>query len=441
MRAAIAIAVAAAGLVGGCKQQLNPAYCAQYPNDPDCESVNPPPGDSVDAGPPCMHDSDCTKAGYPVCDTMYSRCVPCTVGDEGACTAVSEICTPQDVCVTCLAPNLNCPTGSMCVDDVCVAPEDIEYASPTAQSGHACTQADPCTLGDAISAVANKVGYEIELVSSSADYSDGPYTIGGTTSVLIAPASSLTSAPTISSKNGPIFTLQSSGKIEIDNVIITGSNDDGVSCKSGTVVLSQDEIAKNGKYGVEATGGTIDVDRSRIHDNNQGGMRFENTTIDVYDNFVYANGNSGTTDGSVDLEGNTNGKLQFNTIAYNNARAGSQHQSAGVGGLKCNNDLGTTLVDARSGIIAGNDGTPYYDNSFGPVVSCLLNPTYVNSSGNGVHFANADTRDDVYDLHLTNQSPKGSIVDVDGACTGDVSVDIDGDMRPSTGCDLGADQY
>jgi hypothetical protein len=360
------------------------------------------------------------------------------VGDQAQCTTSAQVCGNDDLCHACLVDgNVNCTPGATCVNgNTCVAPQDIAFAAPTAAPGQLCTMDDPCTLSEALQKVATSSIQTIQLVSSSAPYSDGPYTISGSTTVTITPAPGLPGVPAISSNTGPIFSISTSGKVEIDSVVITGSNDDGVKCRSGSLVLSQDEISSQHKYGVDSSGCTIDVDRSRIHGNDTGGLYFNDSNIDVYDNFVYDNGTDNTQHGAVDVEGQTNGKLQFNTISYNDAKqAESKGQQDGIGGLNCQN-IGQ--VDARSSIISGNTGTQYLYIKVLGVSNCDLSPTYT-SDDDAIHFVMSDSP---YDLHLTSRTPNQTIVDNPSACTGDVTIDIDGEQRPKGPyCDLGADEY
>ena len=417
MRTSIFVAVAIAAALAGCGKELNPEYCAKYPNDPDCQNAGII---SVDAPAPCMTDSDCAMtADRPVCDTTARKCVPCFGTDLLGCGAADKVCGPDDVCYGCLPPAMGCASGQICVTGgTCEDVGNILYVAPGGQGD--CSATSKCDLGIAIGKVNTGMGQAIQI--DDGDYPGGPYTItgSGTATIVLFPTMGQNAMVRIGAAAGSVLTVSTMGVVQLSYLSLVNAMGDGITCTKGTVVPHGVVLTGNQGAGLKSNGCTVTLDASKIHDNHAVGLDLENSTIEIKNNFIYANGNTNGTVGGVFLHGSTHGVLKFDSIAYNRAKNGSKN----YGGMSCAQN-GT--VDTTSDIIAGNDNTEVTS-------TCKTAPGYVNDSANGVFKA-------LDDLHLDPGAPRPAIIDNPASNCSDTAHDIDGDKRPNpVYCDLGADE-
>lgn len=418
MRTSIAVAVAVAALAG-CGKQLNPEYCAQFgSNDPDCQNGGLV---VIDAPPPCMQDMDCKDPTRPACDTTQHECVQCwTSAHAQACMAPTPVCGSDDQCHGCIVgTNDGCVSGQICLPSgTCADPtSDILYVSMSAPAGAPCTMAAKCRMADAVTKLDMGMGHAVEI--DDGNYTDGPYMLTPTGSVVIFSSSGTPTSVTFTSASGSVFTVQTAtGTISLQHLSIINSQGDGITCNQGTVVPHDVQIYGNQLSGIYSTGCTVVLDRSRIHDNKVVGLDLgDSPSIWVRNNLIYNNGSGGSRDGGVTIHGATTGKLKFNTITGNHSKSGN-----GVGGLYCH----AGLVNATSNIVTGNQNAQI-DVDPG---TCQTSPIY--DLGPAGVFGT--------DYHLAAHPPSG-IVDNPSSDCSDVPDDFDGDMRPNhTYCDLGADE-
>lgn len=416
MRTSMWIAVAIAAALASCGKQLNPEYCAQYPNDPDCQNAGIT---AIDAQPPCTTDNDCVMTpDRPACDTTAHQCVQCFDTHIQACTALGlNVCGPDDVCYGCLPPAMGCTAGQVCVTGgTCEDQSDILYVAPGGQGD--CTAGSKCDLGIAIGKVNAGTGHAVQI--DDGDYPGGPYTITGTGTIVLFPTNGASGLVTISAATGSVFTITTPGTVKLQYLTIRNAPADGITCTQGTVEPHVVVLSGNGGAGLKSTSCAVTLDASKIHDNKTIGLDLANTIMDIKNNFIYANGSSNSPIGGVSLHGMTQGTLKFDSIAYNHAKNGAKN----IGGLSCK-QMGT--VDTTSDIIAGNDSTQI-------TAECKTAPGYVNNSASGVFKATDD-------LHLDPGAPKPMIIDNPASNCSDTAHDIDGDKRPHpVYCDLGADE-
>jgi hypothetical protein len=185
-----------------------------------------------------------------------------------------------------------------------------------------------------------------------------------------------------------------------------------------------------GGISASATGGTVSVAQSTVSGNRGGGISISNATFDLTNNFIVANGSpllNGSTVGGVVLQGPSGqSRFEFNTVAFNSARAGTL-SSAGVACSVPN------LVAPGNIVTSNSEGLAFPAQTKG---ECTYGTSFIapGSEANTLKFKSIT---DPLDLHLTAESPT-SVRDAGGACTG---TDVDGDLRPQgAACDLGADE-
>src|ERR1041384_4047357 len=149
----IAAAIGCDGLLG---KELNPAFCAAHPEDPECGQQPTPDAAVIDAPPDvstaCMANSECTRSDNTgVCDMADTMmCVQCTASDDPCATALpaTPVCIAKQ-CAKC-TQHAHCKASRVCLPDgSCAGEALVAYVAPGG-TGADCTKAEPCgTLVDA----------------------------------------------------------------------------------------------------------------------------------------------------------------------------------------------------------------------------------------------------------------------------------------------------
>lgn len=400
-------------LLAGCGKQLNPAYCKANPQDTDCRNAGLV---GIDAPAPCSDNTACAMndPDHRECDLQAGLCVECYMDDTTCVSRGLLRCGSDDLCHGCLTDN-DCGTGKCLPNGSCLSGSNILYVSSSG-SGTACTEAAKCLLAQAIALVNSSNGAMLAVEIDDGTYNDGPYTISGLSNAVLFATSGNPDGVII--QNG--FTVTTQGKVEFDHVSITNAANDGITCMASTVVPHHVKIFNNTGAGVHATTCTVTIDRSEIY-GNAIGLDLDSSAIAVRNNWIFSNGSGGARgDTGVRLAGTTNGKLKFNTVAFNAAKNGAGN----FGGIDCGQS-GT--VDASSCIATGNSGGQNTGN-------CSFTPIY-NAGSAGVFVSNTD-------LHLRLNAPTPQIINNSASDCSDTPDDIDGDLRPQAMyCDLGADEF
>ncbi len=424
-----------------CKEK-NPLFCNGNPDDPRCTTDGP-----IVA---CSTDDECTPQ---VCDVAGTQtCVECTADKAAACTGTSPICGDDLACRGC-STHTECPDSNACLPDgSCADSDDVAYVASTG-SGTACSQAMPCgLLATAISANTPYVKFATGLVKDT-----NTTVIDGKTVTILADSG----AKLDKDGDGVILEIRSAGaNVTIRDLEVTGQtgiNDDAISIVpnggSPTVVLTRVKLASNQGGGISSTGGSLTVSQSTLSGNqgggisssggsltvsqstlsgNQGGgiVMTNDGVVIVTNNFIHHNGNTTTASaGGLSLKPMGASRVEFNTIIDNQANLGA----ASAGGVFC--DAGGFI--ATNNIIFRNTGGALGNvQTFGNCTyGTSLNTSGTSAIDNTPNFANPNN--EPFDYHLTATTPLSLR---DAATCGAVNVDFDGDARPATACDLGADE-
>lgn len=230
--------------------------------------------------------------------------------------------------------------------------------------------------------------------------------------------------------------VNAGGVLNVVHSTIKDNSGWGIFAYQGTLNVKRSTIEGNdpvpgaggGAPGISAIESAVTVTQSTIANNASGGIGIDRATkFDITNNFVVRNGTASSSIGGIVVSRDPAsipipGELRFNTIADNHA------QSVGslTGGIDCKGGFA-----ARNNLILRNTGGTGNPPTLGDCgyPGSIINPSFDPA------FKSAT------DYHLTAATPgtPGSIVD-QAACDGN-DRDIDDDLRPKTGCDVGADEY
>jgi hypothetical protein len=265
----------------------------------------------------------------------------------------------------------------------------------------------------------------------------GHVTVGGATLTLTIVGHLGTAVTVAGDAAHPALSVTSGATLTLRRLDFAGGSPAVVSCDSATCALDQTEIA-GGALGVLATRALmLTLTRSAVHDNSAGGLSASQSDFVIENDFFYVNGAYAASVGGVTVASVPPGataRIVNNTFFSNlaaGAGAGVSCSPAGVGivnsivwqnlmaGAAPSSVTGCTvtytLVDDAA--IAGIAGA----NNLGPPVAPSFKAGTVPP----------------YDLHLVAGSG--------GLCAGDATtaptIDYDGEPRPTSCIDLGADQY
>ncbi len=422
----LAAALFAVTLAAACGKQLNPAFCDDHPNDPDCRTsglvlIDAPMGE-------CRDSAQC--AGNPngaVCDVLSQTCVQCIVDvDTTACTGAMPQCGEDNACHGCTLDS-HCPVSGLCLPSgQCAEEATILYAAPDATG--TCTLTAPCTFTTAVQMV-SATRHIIKLTTNQgATYSEPPIAFPATQPVQVLGAGA-TFQPT---GNGDALSA-TGGNVEIIGLAVknaAGPGADGVSC-SGAAILSlrRMRITDNAEYGVTSNGCTMTIERSRLSRNPKGALQLAAGMLEIRNNIIDHNGNDALDTGNVNIT-NASGRVAFNTIVQNLSKGGKNR----IGGVQCTHGPTQTFAVTRNIISANGPGAAIGGD-------CLTGTTnYTDKDITKAKFAN------LTDYKLTSMSP-GTILLDDPEANADCMVggmfigDYEGQSRPANYCDRGADEY
>jgi hypothetical protein len=423
----------AAMLAGGCGKQLNPAYCDEHPNDPDCRNsglveIDAPMGE-------CRDDSMCS--GNPngaVCDVGSQTCVQCLEGKTAACTGATPQCGSDHLCHGCLMDAHCSATSNVCLPNgECADATKVLYAHQTG-TGTTCTQSAPCTFTTAVASV-DTSRYIIKLLSDgTAVYREPPITIGPTA----APAVQILghSARFEPNAAGDAITV-TGGNVEIVGLTVqraTGGSS-GIACNAtglAVLTLRQMSLVDNTLYGVSSNGCTVTIERSRFQRNPSAAMQLTAGKIELRNNIIDHNGNGTLETGNINVR-NVSGRIVFNTIVENLAKGGSDR----TGGIDCSAASGQQVLIARNILSDNGAANPFRGACTTTGPAGALN--YTGTDVNLIKFK------DLINYELTDMTP-ATILRDDPDSGPDCMLgtkyisDFRGDSRPFNYCDRGADE-
>jgi intracellular sulfur oxidation DsrE/DsrF family protein len=253
---------------------------------------------------------------------------------------------------------------------------------------------------------------------------------------LVARGATLTRA----APNGAIISVRNGQTLKIVGGTVQGPNNttDGIKCLDNSKLLVHEvTIEDMTQSGIETNVCQLTVSRSTLRNNKLGGINMTNmaSVVTITNNFVYRNGGAATLFGGMGLKLASGSKLEFNTVADNNADASS---GAAAGGIVCEGqgyDAPFNLVYRNVGGIGGQVQV---------IGTCTFGGSYKMGAAPGVNdvgFENPAGATPSY--RLTEASPTGTIRD--GFDCNDI--DFERDVRPSPSkamdgkCDYGADEY
>lgn len=488
------IAIFCVVVANGSCQQLNGNYCEDAPHH-NCYYP-------TDANAQCQTDQDCMNAEGKVCDTSSGHCVQCTMSNPAACGGTKPACGTNNTCATC-SEHTQC-TSNVCTPEESCAPENtVAYVAPNGL-GTECKKNSPCgELSDAIDKHriyikiskgilrVNNIKLRSQNIILLADPGARIIAIEGTAPRVsifdVFDSSSLhiydleisnarsngifvnSEAPPIDRKYNVLLVRSSidsntehglgipNGIISIKKSLIFGNTKSGIQIAKGILTIEESAIFSNGDTGIELPGGegsssvSLTLTRSSILTNEDGGISIAASStgsrmFDISNNFIVRNGTQTSNTGGLSFN-NSSGILKFNTIVDNTSSSGSEKRA----GIFCNSNV--TLNNASDNIVFRNQTGSNFDSQISNSNSTNSNNCNLTSSLNriidsdiqntrppdDIHFVQSDSPP--YDYHLTSISPNvgnNAVISAAHDCSG---VDFDGDTRPSTGCDLGADEY
>jgi hypothetical protein len=323
-------------------------------------------------------------------------------------------------------------------DGSCADARDVAYVRPSG-SGTACTDAAPCkTISDGINAKS--------IVKVEGAITDGtPTTIDGKAVTILADRGSMLTRTT----SGVALDVRNDGAdvrvYDLEIAMGTGAKTDPAVSLSGNgspmLTLTRVKIDNNAGIGIFTGAGTLTVTQSTISGNGGGGILVSGGSFDITNSFIVSNGGPGNdplmgmpTFGGV-LFNSTNSastrRFEFNTISNNSSNS--------ITGVFCGMNM--AAASFANNIVYANQGGAGRFQIGGPGVA---NCTWTYSDIGGLiplTMGNMDMDPTFVDaskdnFHLMLGSPMKD--KADPAAT--ITVDFDGDPRPTGKADIGADE-
>ncbi len=446
-------------VLAGCRTE-NPTFCADTANAgmQGCPDAGP-------AGGTCTQDTGCMKTGFPFCNTDKGTCAQCFAKEsKNSCPSTAPHCD-VDSCTACV-DDTDCPSSVCMLDGSCADPAKVIHVLVNGQDQAPCGSAGAATACklDAALAIAATDGTKNVIKLDDA----GPYTSDMNNFVVNANVTiDLHGATLLHHMDGPIVTING-GK----NVILLGGTIQGahggmgsaIACTSANLNVDQTILSMNDQFGIDASNCMLALTRARIENNNSTGIRISDGSIsltrtwldtnngggiDIHGSAQFAlignvfvkNGTMGSQIGGISIMTSAvNNRLEFNSIAENNAQAtisAGVTCTANIGFVAKNNIVwnNNSFVALMMGIqVSGGCGHSYSD--IGP--AGIIGP--INIGNNQI--IDPKFKDKMSDLHLTAESPLQALQQADpGSNLTDIAAkDIDGEVRVAP-AHIGADQY
>lgn len=413
-------------VLAGCRME-NPEYCKNFPGRDGC------PGEPMNGGT-CSINAECMTTGFPICDTNMNggTCVQCT---DGVRDCQGQPCI-QDKCQPCTRHS-QCPSHACLGDGTCADAGLVAYVRPSG-SGMDCTDAAPCkTISDAL-----KVKSIIKVEGAVID--DRQTTIDGTAVTILADAGSTLTR----SMAGVILEVkndQADVKIyDLEIMMGMGVKTDPAVSLSGNgnpkLTLTRVKIDNNPGIGIQAAVGTLTVTQSTISENGGGGI-FVEGSFDITNSFIGTNGAPGNdpmagmpTFGGVLFNSPSSAstrRFEFNTISNNSAKS--------ITGVFCGINMAASTF--ANNIVYANQSDQGRLQIGGPG---LLNCSWKYSDIGGLTpllMGNMDMDPMFVDVTRDKfQLMPGSPVKDKADPAATITVDFDGEPRPTGKADIGADE-
>lgn len=423
-------------------KELNPDFCAAYPEDTDCFWRR------------CNSTAQCPAPL--VCDVGgMNTCVECTKQEASACTGITPVCDFDSMCRGC-AVHTECSGSEVCLPDgTCADPVKVAYVKPPMLGGTEnldCTLMMPCTKvasalvtarpyikiagvndeGGTVTFDNRNVMLLAERAARLTRTSPGLHVeVKGTSQVEI---NDLEIGDALGSQGvGISMPPGNTAKLTLRRVKLLNNAGGAITMNGGMLIVSQSEIVSNLGGGISANSGMVMVSQSTIYLNAQGGIDISNANFVLTNNLIAENGSETASFGGVRLNQTNVGtrEFEFNTVACNSSMTGV------AAGVVCN------LVEQQLTL----SNSIVYHNQFGDGQSQIggancswtysnIGPEFIPGIGN----INGDPMfaDDLGDrFRLQWESPARDAADP----TSTLAIDIDGSPRPHGMVrDMGADE-
>ncbi len=416
-------------LAAGCMKKSE-TYCALHAAE---DPANCPAPDGPTS---CEETTDCIATpATAVCNTGSGLCVECNAASSQttACDGAKPVCGADDMCRGCTSHS-ECASTVCLPDGRCSSADEVAFVSglPTPGTGTECTQQSPCdTIAEALLVTPARRYIKIagKVVEAVVIDSHDVVLLGAPGAVIANATNDTTNLEVKGTSDVEVHDLQigdGSGRtigVELDTAT------------TGSLLLQRVRVVDNFNGAIFAIKGALSLQRSVIADNFKGGIvvRASAGKFDIRNNFIYSNGSGSGTNaslyGGVLIELDAAGKLEFNTVAFNEA-LGTQNRA----GIAC---YGMTNSADGNLVYNNRDGGGGPDTTLQIGGDCQRGTSYALGAGE-LGFKNPSLS--TPDFHLTAATPT-TVLDAGGMCQGRNDVDFDGQVRPSgTPCDVGADE-
>jgi hypothetical protein len=411
------VALIALALVAGCKER-NSQFCDNPDNgsDPDCNGI--------DAPTTCASSAEC---GDQVCKLPEGVCVQCTPEEPAACSGTTPLCDGStNSCVGCEQHAECSSTSNVCLPDGACADETmVAYVAPMA-NGTECTKAAPCgTLADALATNKLVIKFAAGVVAD-----DQKTTIGNRTDLTILAE---LGAKLDRTTDGTILEVTGTSDVAIFDLEITGASgvvEAALSMPAGTARLALHRVKVTnsiGPVGISvASNQAFSMDRCIVSGNSGGGASIQNVDFTLTNNIFVKNGSGITLSNGLELKPASAAHVfEFNTVASNTTDVGEN-------GVLC-----LVTVNARNNIIADDttSSSCNFEFTLFPVGTDVTGTT--NKAGDA-DFINQNATNPLAPDYFRIGANSAAKDSADPAST--IEVDLDGDVRPATGKDMGADE-
>ena len=415
----------------------------------------------------CRSEDECARfADRPHCDAR-GRCVTCR--DSADCPASAPICnTDTAQCGQC-AKHDDCVSGICDLDGgTCIADGDVLHVKKGA-TGTSCTRGDPCA---GVAQAYTKVAGSRKYIRVHAGTYDGA-SLSGKDFVLVGPGAVIRARPQTT-----VLALAQLGSVTVEGVELRGGrasagdgghgiefcgsgtltirdarvvdNVSGVVTTCGSLIVRDSTLQENRLTAMEvsaAPGAEVTVERSTVSTNGDGirvtrgggkvtmsrsrigggfvGIDCADVSCHLVNNvFVGVGaGSSGFITNAVELSGGYPDQIEHNTIVDNKGPGILCKDGAAASTFR-NNIVARNIVKAGESQVQGGACSHRYSLIWpGPL------PT---GDGN----LSVEPKFQTDGFHLAPGSPGIKAA----APAGTVNADIDGEHRPSSGADIGADE-
>lgn len=412
------VLIAALALAAGCMKDSK-LYCEKHgAEDPaTCGYLDA----SIDARPMCNADPDCTGPAAR-CEVTSHFCVECLTNTD--CTNTSRpFCDPDTyTCEGCVAHS-DCPSGACLPTGICGEGAQVAFVDPLAVATTGCSSTAPCgKVADALKTMRPYV--KLEGAISEA------VSIAQNVSILADPGTTLTRP-----NSGAVISVAAGNDVSVYDLRVIGNGDVGIANGGSTLRLTRVGVTgcntKN-KPALDAKGGTTIVSRCQFYGNAGGGMQTDATaSFNVTNTFIVHNGASDSTVGGAKLGATSSGQNRFelNTVADNMTAYGT------YAGVQCSPTNLTLPNNIISHNLAANDTVNTYANTAPQGLGCALGSSKTSIDNTQFKFVMDTGTAADWNYHI---QPGSTAIDA-GSMT-DINFDFDGDLRPATMLDVGADE-